>query len=205
MRRPWLSRGLRCSTTMNTSPTPNFEDLSVQRSLWRIHPVVLVVAVVLSALLAPSPARSATLSEVPTILSAKAGNHQVTLTWTPVAPKGSVAPSYAVLSNPENVSCRTSALTCVLAPLRNGQRYDLVVRVLSGALAGKTSRPVSVTPASVPGPPTYVVATAGDTQATIRWQEPHGDGGLPITRYRATATPGGASCTTMAAQNGGRA
>ncbi len=171
----------------------------MQRSRWRIHPVLLAVVVALSALLVPSPARSATLSEGPTILSAKAGNHQVALSWTPVAPRGSVAPSYVVFSNPENVSCRTSALTCVLAPLRNGQPYDLVVRVLFGAVVGSTSQPVSVTPAAVPGPPTYVVATAGDTQATLHWQEPHGDGGLPITQYRATATPGGASCTTTSA------
>ena len=143
--------------------------------------------------------QSSTLADLPTISSVHAGNHQATITWTPVAPQGKVSPTYLVLSDPESVRCRTASLSCVLSPLRNGQHYDIVVRAVFGSALGRSSRSVDVTPATVPQPPSYVVATAGDQAATIHWQAPHGDGGLPILRYRATVSPGGMSCTTVVA------
>ena len=48
---------------------------------------------------------------------------------------------------------------------------------------------------SLPGAPGSVTATPGDGQAAVAW-DPAADGGSPITGYRATAEPGGASCTT---------
>ena len=48
--------------------------------------------------------------------------------------------------------------------------------------------------AVLPGAPTAVMAQARDSSAIVSWTAPNSDGGLPITLYRATATPGGAFC-----------
>lgn len=47
--------------------------------------------------------------------------------------------------------------------------------------------------ATVPGAPTGVSATAGDTQASISFTAPGSNGGTAITAYTATANPGGAT------------
>jgi hypothetical protein len=50
-----------------------------------------------------------------------------------------------------------------------------------------------------PDAPQTVTATAGDTSATVSWSAPASNGGSPITGYTATASPGGATCSTTAA------
>ncbi len=54
--------------------------------------------------------------------------------------------------------------------------------------------------ATPPGPPTSVVATAGDTSVTLTFDAPANDGGSPITGYTASGTPSGgsSSCTSSA-------
>jgi hypothetical protein len=49
-----------------------------------------------------------------------------------------------------------------------------------------------------PSPPTNVTASAGNARATVSWQAPASNGGSPIGAYTATASPGGARCTTGA-------
>ncbi|GID27805.1 fibronectin type III domain-containing protein [Paractinoplanes brasiliensis] len=62
-----------------------------------------------------------------------------------------------------------------------------------------TSEPPTPAPSSaapvVPDAPTGVTATAGLNSITVSWNPP-ADNGAVITGYRATATPGGASCTS---------
>jgi hypothetical protein len=45
--------------------------------------------------------------------------------------------------------------------------------------------------AATAGPPTGVVASAGDGQANVSFTPPSSDGGSPITQYTVTASPGG--------------
>ncbi len=50
--------------------------------------------------------------------------------------------------------------------------------------------------ASVPGAPTGVTAVARDGSALVSWSAPASDGGAEISRYTATASPGGRTCTS---------
>ena len=49
---------------------------------------------------------------------------------------------------------------------------------------------------TAPGSPTNVIATAGDTQATVSWTAPANNGGSSITSYTVTSSPGGLTATT---------
>ena len=60
--------------------------------------------------------------------------------------------------------------------------------------SANSSPPVSVTPGKVPRPPLNVVAVAGVGQATISWDAPASNGGLTITGYTVTSTPGSETC-----------
>lgn len=54
--------------------------------------------------------------------------------------------------------------------------------------------------ADVPSPPREVTASAGSRKVSVTWSPPADTGGdgLPITGYRATAIPGGQSCSVSA-------
>jgi len=73
----------------------------------------------------------------------------------------------------------------------------------TGVLAGKTVTAVTaghlhsaVLFAAAPQPPSSVSVVPGDQQAVVSWNPPADDGGSPLLDYTATATPGGATCTT---------
>lgn len=59
----------------------------------------------------------------------------------------------------------------------------------AGAQGGGTIIPLD--PATVPGAPRNVVASSGDTVATVTWDVPISDGGSEITSYYIVASPGG--------------
>ena len=59
--------------------------------------------------------------------------------------------------------------------------------------------PVVVPPATAPGAPTGVSATAGAGSATVSWVAPAADGGSAVTGYTVTSLPGGMTCTTTGA------
>ena len=53
----------------------------------------------------------------------------------------------------------------------------------------------------LPGSPQSVVASPGDAAATVSWVAPPPNGGLPVTGYRVTSTPGGSTCSTTGASS----
>ena len=68
-----------------------------------------------------------------------------------------------------------------------------VVAVLAACSAHVALAPTdgSTTTLSVPGAPTNVAATAGDSRATISFSPPASTGGAPITQYLASCSAGG--------------
>lgn len=51
---------------------------------------------------------------------------------------------------------------------------------------------------TAPGAPTIGAATAGDGEVSVAFTAPASDGGMPITSYTATSTPGGLTGTGTA-------
>ena len=77
----------------------------------------------------------------------------------------------------------------------NGTTYYYEVSAVNSVGEGPRSAPIAATPATVPGAPTLVSATAGDGSVALAWTAPASSGGSSITGYTVTASPGGATCT----------
>ena len=91
------------------------------------------------------------------------------------------------------------ANTSNISGLTNGTPY--VFRNKAQNLTGYSNWAVSTfTTATTPSEPTNVTAVAMDGLATVSWTAPANDGGVPITLYRVTSTPSGASCSTSGLQ-----
>ncbi len=102
---------------------------------------------------------------------AAAGNAQATVTFVaPIVAPGNAVTGYTVTSNPPGgVDSNAGAvgLSHVVTGLTNGTAYTFTVRATNTTGEGPASAPSnSVTPATVPGAPTGVVAVAGDSGAT---------------------------------------
>ena len=95
----------------------------------------------------------------------------------------------------------TPPLTCDVTGLTNGTAYMFTV-VATNAVGDSDPSIASapVTPAGVPGAPHNVTAVRGDTEASVVWDAPTSENGLPVTSYLVQALDGGspvggATCT----------
>ena len=86
-----------------------------------------------------------------------------------------------------------------MTALTNGTSYSFTVRATNAVGSGAPSNALSATPRTVPGAPTLNTATPGNAQVTIAWFAPASNGGSTITGYTVTASPGGATCSTVGA------
>ncbi len=132
----------------------------------------------------------------PTGVSATAGNSSAAVSWSAPASNGSTITSYTVTSSPGGQSCvwTSGPLTCTVNGLSNGTPYTFSVTATNGVGTGPaSSASTAVTPAAVPGAPTGVSATAGNSSAAVSWSAPASNGST-ITSYTVTSSPGGQSC-----------
>ena len=144
---------------------------------------------------------NATVSGQPTAVSAATSTpNQATITFTaPGFTGGSSIIYYLASSTPGNftgVSMGPSSGSIVVSGLTNGTSYTFAAYAVN---AIGTSTPSSasnaVIPIGLPGAPTGVIATAGNTQASVTFSAPGVTGGSSITGYTVTSNPSGGTDT----------
>ena len=167
----------------------------------------------------------------PAISTATAGDASATVNWAvPSSDGGSPITGYEVQAHDAGtgaaVGSPQSAAGAATTSLRvtgltNGTSYRFSVRAINAIGASPASAlSNNVTPAvvvTVPGAPTIGTATAGDTNAVVRWTAPANTGGADITAYRiqvrtgttvirtVTGVPGTATSSTVTALTNGTA
>src|SRR5437870_185370 len=134
-----------------------------------------------------------TLPSAPQNLQAVGGNGQVTLTWDPPSDDGG-APILLYTIYRGNSSGGESFLitvplvtTYIDLTVSNGVTYYYQVSATNAVGEGPLSNEASATPnppATAPGAPQGLGATAGDAPIALVWSPPGSDGGSPITNYK---------------------
>ncbi len=132
----------------------------------------------------------------PTSVVAAGGNAQAIVTFVaPIVDPGNAVTGYTVTSNPPgglDTNAGATGTSHVVTSLDNGVSYTFTVRATNANGEGAPSAPSNaVTPATVPGAPTAVVALAGDSNASVVFVAPLDDGGSPILGYTVTSSPAG--------------
>ena len=136
-----------------------------------------------------------TVPDAPTSLMATAGDAQATIAFgVPANNGGAAIGSYTVTCTAAGQTTRTA--TGAMSPLTvtamtNGVQYSCSATAANVAGTGAASSPVLVTPRTVPGAPTGLMAAAGDGQATISFSAPPSNGGSTISAYTGTCTASG--------------
>jgi len=150
----------------------------------------------------------------PTNVNATASDSQATVSWTELSGGGAVS-SYTVHNSfasngvtvPDVIIAPPAGSTvpptsALITGLTDGVTYQFEVSASNSFGVSPFSSPSnSVTPhaITVPGAPSAVTATAGNTQAGVSWTAPADDGGSPITSYTVTSLVGGVPTGTPVA------
>jgi hypothetical protein len=138
---------------------------------------------------APSSASNsvtpATVPDQPINPIAVAGNAQAIITFTPpVSDGGSPITSYTVTSSPEGITATGSSSPITVTGLTNGTAYTFTViatNTIGNSLPSSISN--SVTPVTIPNPPTSLLGTPGNQEVVIQFTAGN-NGGSAITNYK---------------------
>jgi uncharacterized protein (TIGR02145 family) len=147
-----------------------------------------------------TPSTSLTVPGAPTGVSATGGYVQAIVTFTgPVSNGGSSITGYTVTSSPGGFTGTGTASPITVNGLPALIAYTFTVTATNAIGTGPSSSSSnSVTPTTVPDPPTIGTATKGNAQATISFTVPVSNGGSAITGYTVTSNPGAITGTGSA-------
>ncbi|MCW2931881.1 MAG: fibronectin type protein [Actinomycetia bacterium] len=148
----------------------------------------------------------------PVIKTVTAGDGQVTVAFTPSTADQRLRnpiTSYTVIARQgvnvtsgPGVTATGSGSPITVTGLTNGLNYTVTVYAANAAGSGPESLPKVVTPQTVPGAPTNVVAVnatpVGATTGTVdvSFSPPTNNSGGTLTGYTVTSSPGGISAST---------
>jgi hypothetical protein len=134
---------------------------------------------------------------------AKASFGRIEVNWVaPESDGGAAVTGYTATATPGGAQCSTDgATTCTITGLPEGTEHQVTVTATNAVGTGPASLPAAArTPdITAPGAPRSVELTALPGRIEVAWSAPESDGGSAVTGYVATATPGGATCTTTGA------
>ena len=159
------------------------------------------------------PSSSVLAAQTPPQVSlawATASDSSATVYWTPVTDLADLTQGYTVTASPGGAQCTYQVPTdgstetdmCSFTGLSNGTSYTFTVAAHNALGDGPISNPtLPVIPVGMPSPPTTLSAVAADTSATLSWV-PGNSNGAQVTRYTATASPGGQVCVYNVPSNG---
>jgi hypothetical protein len=97
----------------------------------------------------------------------------------------------------DSAGCSVADTTLIMGS--EGNCSVTATKAEDGDYLAITSAPLTITIAAPPGAPKDVTAAPASQRITVEWKAPASAGTNPITDYKATASPGGATCTTTEA------
>ena len=149
----------------------------------------------------PSASSSAvvpfTFPSAPQLSAVTPGSTSIDVSWTPGSDGGAEITGFTAVADPGGYTCTTDAVTssCSIMSLSNGTPYTVSIYATNAGGDGAVATwPTTVTPRTVPSVPRTVRLTAADRSLRVAWTAPLTTGGAVISKYTATATPGGAQC-----------
>ena len=141
----------------------------------------------------------------PTSVGASDGDGSTQVSWTaPTSLFGESVASYRATASPGGAWCESTVLlNCLITGLFNYTPYTITVAAQNSG-GSVSSAPVTATPkpvssaTTVPSAPRSVAVTPSAGSLIVTWNMPMSDGGGAIRSFTATATPGGATCSSQA-------
>ena len=123
------------------------------------------------------------------------GATTITGTWNALTSQGVSGVGGPAPADPGNVNQQSVRAAYALGNNSAifGGNFHTAGPISVGRIA-RFSPPPPPPPVFPPGAPTGVTATGEIGSVTVSWNAPADSGGLPIRNYRATASPGGATC-----------
>ncbi|MCE7735752.1 MAG: hypothetical protein GPJ54_12790 [Candidatus Heimdallarchaeota archaeon] len=151
-----------------------------------------------------------TLPSVPTGLSAGYGNSFVTLTWNaPTDDGGATIIVYTIYKDGVYLFNQTVGTSYTDNAVTNGVSYSYAVTAWNSEGESLESTATNAIPKTIPGAPTDLSASYGDSYVALTWTAPTDDGGATITGYNIyrdgiyqTTQTVGTSFTDLTAVNG---
>lgn len=129
----------------------------------------------------------------PSNVIATSGNAQASVAFTPPSTSDFPITGYLVTSTPGNITATGTTSPIVVTGLVNGTEYTFSVVAISSAgssTASLASNPVTPNVPILPNAPTNLVATPGNTEASISFTASSPNGGPAVTSYTVTSSPG---------------
>ena len=140
-----------------------------------------------------------TTPDAPTSVSATPSDGSASVSFTAPADGGSPISGYTVTSSPGGLTASGTASPIDVTGLTDGTAYTFTV-VATNAVGDSqpSGASTAVTPLGAPGAPTIGTATAGEMTASVSFTAPSNTGGLTITGYTVTSSPGDITATGTA-------
>jgi titin len=154
-------------------------------------------------------ATPATVPTVPTVGSITSGDASLSVAFTAGANGGSVITNYEYSTNGGS-TYKSRATTGTISPLVittvsngaeslvNGTNYNVRIRAVNAIGKSVATSSTGAIPRTVPGAPTSVSGTAGNTQVSLTWVAPVTNGGSVITDYVVESSTDGSTYTVFA-------